>query len=272
MSDDILSLPPPRPTSRERYGKATSQFGHLHLPSRHASVDSAERLPVVVAIHGGFWRAKYDLTHLDHFCAALARSGFAVWSLEYRRTGEAGGGWPGTFEDILAGIRYLQELSTRHPIDTGRVVLVGHSAGGQLALWATAELENPSPTSICGVVSLAGVADLEEAARLDLSNGAVRELLGGGPDDLPERYRLASAVRRLPLGIPQVIFHGTEDDCVPVEIARRHARQSQGAGDPMELRILEGLGHYELIDPRTEVFGEIARAVTGLAGIGGTDR
>ena len=148
---DLLSLPAQAPDARVAYGADPFQFGELRLPP------GGGPHPVAVVIHGGFWRAAYSLDHIGHLCEALRAEGVATWSLEYRRIGNSGGGWPGTLEDVAAGVEYLREMGPKHRLDLGRVVVVGHSAGGQLALWVAGR------GGVQGVVSLAGVADLRRA-------------------------------------------------------------------------------------------------------------
>jgi acetyl esterase/lipase len=172
-AEDILTLPPPPADARLAYGTGQLQFGDLRLPK------SKSPFPVVMNIHGGYWRAKYDLAHAGHLCAALTAKGLATWNLEYRRVGNDGGGWPGTFEDIVNGFRFLPQLAQRYNLDSARILVMGHSAGGQLALC----LAGHQP-SVKRVLSLAGVADLQRAWEEHLSNDAVAEFLGGKPKDV----------------------------------------------------------------------------------------
>ena len=213
--------------------------------------------PVAVLIHGGFWRARYDLRLEDRLVADLARLGWAVWNLEYRRLGwRSRGGWPATLEDVAAGIDHLGRLDA--PLDTSRVVAIGHSAGGQLALWAAARRGLPAgapgaepSVRLAGAVSQAGVVDIREAARLGLSRGAAESFLGGPPGRRPQRYDLASPIERLPLKVPQLLVHGEADEVVPIDLARRYARRAAEGGDPCELVELPGVGHDEHLDPDT---------------------
>jgi acetyl esterase/lipase len=210
---------------------------------------------VAVLIHGGFWRARYDLRLEDRLVADLAGRGWAVWNLEYRRLGwRSRGGWPETFEDVAAGIDHLGRVDT--PLDLSRVVAIGHSAGGQLALWAAARPGLPAGAPgadprirLSGAVSQAGVVDLREAAQLGLSRHAAESLMRGPAGKLPQRYDLASPIERLPLRVPQLLVHGEADEVVPVELSRRHARRAAEAGDPCELVELPGVGHDEHLDP-----------------------
>ncbi len=190
---------PPEPGDRGTripYGPGPSQFGDLRLPA------GAGPHPVLVVIHGGFWRAGFGHNLLDSMCEVLSRDGWATWNIEYRRVGEDGGGWPGTFLDVAAAADHLRELAGPHAIDLRTVVTVGHSAGGHLALWAAARhklppggtLHRASPLPIKGAVSLAGVPDLRKAAELKLGGDAVSDLLGGSPAAVPDRYAAASPV------------------------------------------------------------------------------
>ncbi len=210
--------------------------------------------PVVVFIHGGFWREAFDLSHGRPLCGALTKLGFAVWSLEYRRLGMPGGGWPGTLDDVREAALHLNVLAREHPLDLGRVVAAGHSAGGQLALWLAAQ----NAIELRGVVSLAGVADLRRGWELGLSRGVVGEFLGGSPEEVPERYAAASPIELLPVSVPQRVVHGTADSVVPFEIGERFAVASWNG----ELVPLEGTGHSELIDPATKEWVVVRDSIT----------
>jgi len=220
---------------------------------------------VVVLIHGGFWRARYKLRLEDDLVGDLAKRGWAVWNLEYRRLGwRSRGGWPATFEDVGAGIDLLSELG--EPIDLARVVAVGHSAGGHLAFWAAARPGLPAGAPgaeprirLAGAVAQAGVVDLREALRMHLSGDVVRRLLGGTPAKHPRRYELASPVERLPLVVPQLLVHGDADDVVPISIARGYGRRALDVGDPCELIELPGLGHEEHVDPGSVAWPPVMR-------------
>jgi acetyl esterase/lipase len=266
MGEDILDLPAPPADARLAYGADTLLFGDLRLPS------GAGPHPVAVVIHGGFWRARYDLTHIGHLCAALTTAGVATWNLEYRRIGDRAGGWPNTFLDVAAGTDYLRTLANRYPINLTRVVAIGHSAGGHLAAWlggrnrvaAESPMYAADPLPLRGVVPLAGVLDLRRAWELRLSSGVVRDLLGGTPERYPERYAAASPAELLPLGVRQTVIHGTADDTVPYAISRAYVEAAQAAGDPAELVTLPNAGHFELIDPRAEEWPRVRDAVLAL--------
>jgi len=212
---------------------------------------------VAVLIHGGFWRARYDLRLEDRLVADLAGRGWAVWNLEYRRLGwRSRGGWPATFEDVAAGIDHLGWLD--EPLDSSHVVAIGHSAGGQLSLWAAARPGLPARAPgaeprirLSGAVSQAGVVDLREAARLGLSRRAAETFLRGPAGRLPQRYELASPIERLPLNVPQLLVHGEDDEVVPIDLSRSYALRAADGGDSCELVELPGVGHDEHLHPES---------------------
>lgn len=254
MGREILTLPPPPYDHKIVYGPDPFHFGYLRVPK------SKGPHPVVVVIHGGFWRAAFDLEHSGHLCAALTRAGLATWSLEYRRIGNPGGGWPGTCEDVLLGASHVASFAAQYGLDASRMVAIGHSAGGHLALWLAAQKR------LRGVVSLAGVADLRRAYELKLSNNVVRDFMGGlSPEDAPEAYRKASPIEHLPLRIPVRLIHGDADDVVPIEISRRYEAAALKAGDAAtKLVTLPGADHFAGIDPRSAEWAAVERAVLEL--------
>lgn len=265
MGESVLERTPPPADERIAYGSAPEQFGDLRMP-----VGPGPH-PAILFIHGGYWRARYDLEHAGNLCAALTTAGIATWNLEYRRVGNPGGGWPGTFQDLVAGAHKLVDLAPSYGIDPGRIVVMGHSAGGHLATWIGGVAKVPIDAEIAGeplafraTVSLAGVLDLEEAWRLDLSNGAVRDFLGGTPEDVPARYAAASPARLIPLGSRQVVVHGEDDDIVPLAISTRYAGAAQQAGDPVSLLVIPGADHFDVIDPESAAWPGIESAVLAL--------
>jgi acetyl esterase/lipase len=266
VSRDILDLPAPTADERIPYGDDPLQFGDLRLPA------GSGPHPVVAFLHGGFWRAQYDLTHAGHLCAALTETGIATWNIEYRRIGNPGGGWPGTFHDVAQALDILRELSSRYDLDLARVMTAGHSAGGHLAFWLGARHRIPAESSILsrdplplrGSLALAGVVDLRAAWELRLRDGIVRELMGGTPDEVPERYHAASPAELLPFGTPQVLIHGTEDESVPYGIAVEYYRRAIALGDPVSLITLEGSGHFGVIDPLSVDWAAVKDAVSRL--------
>lgn len=233
------------------YGDDPNQLGELFIP------EGAGLHPVVVVVHGGYWRARYDRSLMAEVCLDLAAHGLAAWNLEYRRVG-AGGGWPVTFLDIAAGVDALGELDVSLDLDC--VAAIGHSAGGQLALWGAARPKLPveSPGSdpsvrIGAVVSQAGVADLLLAAQLSPSDEPTRALLGD-PEANADVYLLASPRELLPLCVPQLLLHGDRDGTVSMRIAESYVTRAREAGDPCEFVVLSDTGHFEHIDPRSEAW------------------
>jgi acetyl esterase/lipase len=202
-----------------------------------------------VLLHGGFWRQRYDRRHLRPLAGALAAAGAAVVLPEFRRSGGAGG-WPSTFDDV-------RELVARLPtdVDAEDVVLVGHSAGGQLALWAAA---SRARDGLAGVVGLAPVADLGEAHRLGLDGDAVEALMGGSPVAVPGRYAASDPVTLPDPPCPVTLLHDPEDSLVPVELSRRYVRRHPGA------RLLAvGGGHFGVIDPQSQAWPAVRDSVLG---------
>jgi acetyl esterase/lipase len=224
-------------------------------------------------VHGGFWRASYDRAHTGPQASALAAAGYVVAVPEYRRVGQDGGGWPGTFDDTASWSDQVVDLVAselgRDAVDPDRVALVGHSAGGHLALWAASRhrlpessaWRRPTPLPVRGVVSLAGVCDLALAAELNLSDGATQDLMGGAPSTYADRYALADPAALLPCGIRTVMVHGAEDTNVPVELSRRYAAKARAAGDRPELVELPRTGHFEVIDPLTPAWPAVTAAL-----------
>lgn len=242
---------------RLAYDSGEFQFGELYLPVGPGPY------PVAILIHGGYWRARYGLDLMNELGADLARRGIAAWNIEYRRVGNPGGGWPGTFLDVARAADYLREIAPSYELDLGKVVPLGHSAGGHLALWLAARRRIPAnsaisprnePLALAGAISLAGVLDLALAYQLHLSNHAVVELLGAPPTEVPERYAETSPAALLPLGLPQVLIHGTEDENVPIQVSREYAATARAAGDPIDFFEPTGVDHFDVINAATEVW------------------
>ncbi len=220
---------------------------------------------VVVVVHGGFWRQAYDLSLGRPLAADLAAAGLAAWNVEYRRVG-GGGGWPATFDDVAAAVDALagpvqEAAGGRLPLD--RVVALGHSAGGQLVAWLAARPGLPPGASgaspvvhLRGAVSQAGILDLVDAAERGVGRGAVVDLLGGRPADVPDRYALASPIVRIPIGVPVIAVHGTADASVPLRQTERFAATS---GD--RAVVLPGVDHFAVIDPTTSAWAACRAAV-----------
>lgn len=210
---------------------------------------------VAVLLHGGFWRAPFTRNLMAALAVDLADRGWATWNVEYRRVGN-GGGVPATLEDVRAAIDAL--TGVEGPLDRRRLLVIGHSAGGQLALCAAAM------PAVAAVVSLAGVCDLESAARERIGDGAALEFLGGTPEERPEAYAIADPLRLLPSAVHVLLVHGDADDRVPVEQSRAYARAARAAGDRCELLELAGVGHFAVIDPRTPAWTNVAEHLETL--------
>lgn len=221
---------------------------------------------MVVLLHGGFWKAMYTKGLMTQLAADIIDRGWAAWNVEYRRVGTfPSGGWPGTFEDVASAIDHLAVLAGDYGLDVTRVVTVGHSAGGHLSLWAAARGKLPADThgalddrgvALRGAIGLAPVADLAEAALLNLGGGAVQRFLGGSPEKHPDRYALANPAALLPLGVPQVLMHGSLDGAVPLSLSQHYVERAVSSGDEATLVTLPGVGHMELIDPASSAWAE----------------
>jgi acetyl esterase/lipase len=260
MSEDIVSRQPPPPGLRLTYGSDRNQFLDLRLPQERTK----QRWRLVINIHGGFWRAKYNLEHAGHLCAALTAKGIATANLEYRRVGNEGGGWPGTFEDIRCAYQFLVENADRHHYDAKRIVVMGHSAGGQLALCLAGH-----ESTVTRVISLAGVVDLLRTFELHLSNDAVVKFLRGTPADVPDHYREADPMQ---LSIPharQWLIHGGADDTVPPQFSRDYVAAKKGReGQQKEdarLTEIAGADHFDVIDPLSKAWVQVEQTVIQLS-------
>ncbi|WP_309814222.1 alpha/beta hydrolase [Pseudarthrobacter sulfonivorans] len=261
-----------------QYGEDASQWGELFLPELPAG---GEHRGVVVVIHGGYWRSQYGAELGEPLAKDLAANGMAAWNLEYRRAGN-GGGWPNTFIDVLAGIDKLHELATKHTLNLGSVVALGHSAGGHLAAWAAgrgklAQLGMPdadrqilrrqdaSAVHLTGVVSQSGLLNLAEAEQLNLSNGAVSNLLGGSSSKYPLRHKYADPMTTLPLAVPVIAVHGADDDTVPLSQSRAYVDAGTAAHMATRLVMVPG-DHYALIDTKTPAYRTCRELIRTLLG------
>jgi len=252
---DILSRPQPVPDKREAYGTDPNQFVELRLPHGQGPH------PVLLNLHGDYWRAKYDLAHAGHLCEALRAASVATFNVEYRRVGDPGGGWPGTFADVRSAYRYLRQEADRFQLDLNRFVVMGHSAGGQLALCLAAH-----EASLTRAISLAGVVDLKKAFALHLSHDAVVEFLGGTPEEVPEHYREADPMELKILPARQWLVHGSDDDTVPVEFSRDYVAQKKKNGETVDLVEIPRCGHFEVIDPDSAAFQQVTASVLSALG------
>lgn len=246
---------------KSTYGEHVSQFGELHIP------ETSGPWPVIVSIHGGFWKSKYQLDESNDLAVDLSKRGYAVWNIEYRRVGEIGGGWPGTFLDIIAAVNHLTQLKSLYDLElTKGITLIGHSAGGHLALWAssndkftdeTIELKVP----IEKVISLAEVTDLEHMLLIHNSQkpltSPVLDFIGGTVEAFQERYNKASPANLLPLRTPQVLIHGMEDRHVPIELSTDYYNKAKAMGDEIEIVKLSGIEHFGVVDPASSAWKSV---------------
>ncbi|HUC58257.1 MAG TPA: alpha/beta hydrolase [Streptosporangiaceae bacterium] len=271
---NVLTRPARPPDLVIRYGDQADQVADVHLPQRRQP-EAAGRYGanlLTMILHGGFWRAAYGREHTAPLAEALAAAGFVVVAPEYRRTGQVGGGWPGTFDDVAVAVDRLPGLVAEAVgglIDPDAMVLAGHSAGGHLALWAASRhrlpagsaWQAPAGRGRYGVVALAAVSELVECQRLRLGVRAADALMGGAPERYPERYALADPASLLPVGTGVRLIHGTADDRVPHQMSVDYAARAREAGDDAtQCVLLEGAGHFDVIDPLAAVWPVVLQA------------
>lgn len=256
---DVLLLPAGEPDLVSTYGPSPQQFGELWLPKIEGP------LPLVVMMHGGCWQGAYDIEHIRPASTALREAGYMVWSIEYRRIGDPGGGWPGTFEDIGLAVDHLGVVLDEKGLEAGSRIYMGHSAGGQLALWAGARpgfgsehpFHAPQAKIPDAVFGLAAITDMTSYAAGESScEKSTIELLGT-PAAHTDRYSAVSPLELLPLGVPTVLAQGTEDPIVPPQQAETFHEQAVAAGENSSLLRLPGAGHFDLIHPRTDAWRAI---------------
>ncbi len=270
---DVDTIPLRDAGVRIAYGSDSLQFGELRLP---VGATNSNRAPIAVIIHGGCWYSPYaSARNSAPLADALAQSGVATWNLEYRRYNNPGGGWTGTFRDVADGADYVRVLAKLYPIDTTRMVLAGHSAGGHLALWLASRssidrsspLFGGTPLRVRGVVSIAGIADLREfygRERSTCGNPAVESLLGGAPDSVPARLREASPIDRLPLGVPSVHIAGDRDFIAPLAVRDAYASAARLRGDSVRVITVPGDGHFEAMTPYKTAGRAVVTAIRAM--------
>lgn len=268
---ELANASVPGDATRLSYGGDPLQFGELRVPA------TAGPHPVAIVIHGGCWLAQLRdldpravaMDNMRPLSAALAEAGIATWNIEYRRLGN-GGGWPTTFRDVANAADFLRTLARDHQLDLGRVIAVGHSSGAHLAMWLAArprvssgsELYTADPLKLIGVASLDGPADLQTMHPLQqrvCGSPVITDLMGGSPDERPERYRDTSPVALLPLGVRQAVFAGAFG-----EHAESYETLARRAGDPIEAIVDGNAGHFVFIDPESNVWPRVLQSIRRL--------
>lgn len=274
-----FSHPPVTPDASAAYGEHPDQVVDFYAPRG----DAGGPAPLVVLLHGGAWRAPYDRQHVTPLADFLARRGFAVANVEYRKgsslphqgaEGHVAGRWPETFDDVAAAMDALPGLTAEAlpAADFRRTVVTGHSAGGHLALWAAARhvlpygspWRLPSPPMLRGVVALAPIADFAVAEGLGVCGGASAQLLGG-PEHWDARLPFADPAALLPTGIATAVVHGREDIVVPPAVAESYVAAAGVAGELVGLTLLDGVGHFPLIDPAADACAVVCEEIAQLA-------
>ncbi|GAA4304594.1 alpha/beta hydrolase [Streptomyces venetus] len=271
----MFSHAPVDPDATAAYGDHPDQVIDFYAPREGSGPGGPA--PVVVVLHGGVWRAPYDRRHISPFAEFVARHGFAVASVEYRRGGDGdgvAGRWPDTLDDVAAALdalpAFVRELLPQ--ADPRRTVLTGHSAGGQLALWGAARhvlpagspWRTPVPAALRGVVALAPIADFAVADKLDVCGGGVRQFLGGD-EYFSERQPYADPALLLPTGIATTLVQGRSDLDVPQAVAEAYADAAAKAGEVVGLTLLEEVGHFPLIDPAADACAVVVEEIEQLA-------
>jgi acetyl esterase/lipase len=263
------ALPAKPADFRLSYGTDANQFGELRVPS------GVGPHPVAVLIHGGCWAEYSHLGDLSPMADMLKAKGIATWNIEYRRLAQPGSGWPGTYLDIGQGVDYLRSIAVQNHLDLTRVIVVGHSSGGQMALWVAARSRLPKrsvlyisdPLPVRGVIDLAGVVDMEAFLPVEqqICRGkVVEQMLGGKPAEVPEHYAQASAIKMLPLGVPQIIVWGQLDQFNPVTSFETYTKTAEHAGDPARLVNLPAAGHFEIASPFSRAWPAVEGEILSL--------
>ncbi len=264
-SRDILIRPAPAADQRIAYGSNEFQYGDLRLPK------TAGKHPVAIVIHGGCWMSQFGLGYMGHISAALTEAGFATWNIEYRRVGNPGGGWPGTYEDAAKATDYLREIADKYSLDLSRVIAVGHSAGGHLGLLLGArpnfKKDNPlysaNPLKLQGVVSLAGITDLRKTGTA--CDKEVIQFTGGEAKDKAAIYDQASPIALIPLGVKQKIIQGEADTTIPPVMATEYLEAAKKKGDGnVELIALKDADHFQIVDPKSAAWAAVLEAAKSL--------
>ena len=269
---ELQALPSKVADARYAYGKEADQFGELRVPA------GTGPHPVVILVHGGCWRAKYStLRDLAPMADAFKEMGVATWNVEYRRLGEPGGGWPGTYLDIGMAVDSLRSIARTYSLDLERVIVIGHSAGGHLAMWAaarrrlspTSDLYVRNPLPLHGVINLAGTADMESflpAEEQGCQGDVVEQMMGGKPSAVPRHYADTSARGMVPLGLREVTIWGGRDEIAPVSLGESYTAAAKQAGDPVRLMIFPALGHFEIASPGSSAWPSLVTEIRSMLG------
>jgi acetyl esterase/lipase len=270
------------PGKRIAYGQDPYQFGELRLP------DAGAKFPVAILVHGGCWSAKLkipaeatSLNLLRPLSAALAQAGIASWNIEYRRLGNPGAGWPGSYEDLAQATDFLRMLAPTYNLDLTKVIVIGHSSGGQLALWVAARqklprssaLYKPSPLSIAGAVDVEGPPDIQTALSWDqrvCSGPVVQQFMGGLPAEVPSHYKEGSAGGLLPIGVRQELLYAAknqfmaDDEKSWADQFTSYAALATRSGDRARAQRMENAGHFDGIDPQSSTWPEVLSSIRSL--------
>ncbi len=262
---DLVEFKHPPADARLSFGEDPLQFGELRLPGGPGPY------PVAIVIHGGCWRAKFGLSYMRELAAALTENGIATWTVEYRRVGNDGGGWPGTFNDIAQGADYLRSIADKHRLDLERVIAVGHSAGGHLALWLAARPTLPPgtavsasmPLEIQGVLALAPAPDISILHDKKVCGHIIDKLMGGSPAQYPDRYRLGDPMNLTLAGVQQTLIIGKFDDAWAPS-ARRYVDVAHARGETIQVIEASESGHFEMVRPSTTSWPLVIEAAKNL--------
>jgi len=267
---DLVARPSPPADKRIHYGDGALQFGDLRLPEGEGPY------PVAIVVHGGCWLAQYDIHHIGPFAKALTDEGIATWTIEYRRAGDEGGGWPATFLDVAAGTDYLRKLAEVYPLDLDRTIAVGHSAGGHFVLWLAGRHLIPkrsplyidNPLRLRGVLALSAAPDLARIHRSGSCDGAMDTIMGGSPVEVPEHYRNGSPIEMLPLGVPRILITGRHDRPMRrIEAIEAYAAKAAKLDDNARLVFAPESAHFEVIAPDSSTWPMVRDAAFELLGV-----
>jgi acetyl esterase/lipase len=267
-ADIIGKLPMPPADYNLPYGQDTNQIGELRLPAGPGPH------PIIVLVHGGCWMPQAR-RYLAAMGDELKKDGIASWNIGYRRIGQPGGGWPGTYLDVGYAIDYLRTIAAQYRLDLSHTAVLGHSAGGHLAMWAgtrhrltpASPLYIADPLPLRGVINLAGTIDMSaNIAHMEQKcrGPVVSNLMGGTLAAVPDRYKAVSAQTLLPLGVTQVLIWGDQEDFVPQPLVERYVAAAAGSGDRVRLIVVPATGHFETASPFTSAWPVVREAIRSL--------